>query len=94
MATFYRSYPGNLALEEDVWTLSIAEAKAAATHLNVSRGTYWESVLLKPTRRAVRAKQATVRVYTAGFSTGELSNVLALDDASITRTDASGTPIA
>jgi len=80
MATVQTSYPGNLALEKQVWTLTIAEATAAMQHLNIGLGTYWHRVLAQPTRRAKRAKHATVTVYTAGYSTGELANVLALDN--------------
>lgn len=76
MATYTTSYPGNMALQQEVWTLTVAEAKAVLPLLDTHKGSYWESVVLKPLRRAVRAKAATVKVYTAGFSSGELSNRL------------------
>lgn len=78
MATYTTQNAGNLAIQTEVWTLSIAEAKAAMRHLDCRKGTYWGNHLATPCRRAVRAKADHVRVYTAGFSTGELSNVLAL----------------
>lgn len=77
MATYITQYPGNMALQTEVWTLSISEAKAVQAHLDVRKGTYWDSNLVKPYRRARRAKAETVKVYTAGFSSGELSNALA-----------------
>jgi hypothetical protein len=78
MATYVTQSPGNTALQEEVWTLTLAEAKAVlnANLLDVRKGTYWESNFLKPYRRAARAKADTLRLYTAHFSTGELSNVL------------------
>lgn len=76
MATYTIQNPGNLAIQTEVWTLSIDEAKAVQAFLDVRKGTYWESTLTKPYRRARRAKSETVTVYTAGFSTGELSNAL------------------
>jgi hypothetical protein len=77
MATYIVQNPGNLAIETVVWTLSIAEAKSVQEHLDVRKGTYWEMNLVKPYRRARRVKADTVKVYTAGFSAGELSNALA-----------------
>jgi hypothetical protein len=76
MATYTTSYPGNLALQQEVWTLTLAEAQAVLPALDTRPGSYWETVVAKPTRRAKRAKLETVRVYTAGFSTGEFSNAL------------------
>ena len=78
MATYITRNPGNLAIQTEVWTLSIAEAKTVQAHLDVRKGTYWESNLVKPYRRARRAHAETVTVYTAGFSSGELSNALAM----------------
>ena len=86
MATYRISYPGNTALQQEVWNIPLHEAKAALALLQPSKGSYWESNLLKPYRRAVRAKQEHVRVYTAGFSSSELSNVLFNVDAKVTRT--------
>ena len=77
MATYTTQFPGNTALQTEVWTLTIAEAKAASNALDTRIGSYWHTNLTKPLRRASRAKVATVTVYTAGFSTGELGNVLA-----------------
>ena len=77
MATYTTQFPGNTALQTEVWTLTIAEGKTACGVLDTRLGSYWHVNLAKPLRRAIRAKAATVTVYTAGFSTGELSNVLA-----------------
>lgn len=76
MATYTISHPGNIAIQQEVWTMTLAEARAAATLLTTHVGSYWHENLVKPTNRAKRQKQATVRVYTAGFSTSELSNAL------------------
>lgn len=85
MATYFTQHPGNLAIQTEVWTLPLAEAKAALTYLDTRKGGYWERVVLKPYRRTVRTKAETVRVYTAGFSTSELSNALYNADISVTR---------
>jgi hypothetical protein len=85
MATYTKQYPGNTALQTEAWTLSLAEAAAVLPLLDVRKGTYWEASLLKPLRRAKRAKASAVRVYTAGFSTSELSNVLYASGATIQR---------
>lgn len=76
MATYATQYPGNLTLQTEVWTLTLAEAKALTTVLPCQPGSYWDATLMRPYRRAQRAKAATVRIYTAGFSSGELSNAL------------------
>ncbi len=72
------SNAGNLAIESHAFDLPVSLAKSALSHLDARAGTYWGNNLAAPTRRAIRAKSATVRVYTAGFSTGELANVLAV----------------
>ena len=84
MATYTTQFPGNAALQTEVWTLALPEAKAVCAVLHAPKGSYWETNAVKPTRRAVRAKAATVRIYTAGFSTGEFSNALYASGASIT----------
>ena len=76
MATYTTQYPGNTALQTEVWTLTLPEAKALLAELPCPKGSYWETTVARPYRRACRAKAATVRVYTAGFSSGELSNAL------------------
>jgi hypothetical protein len=62
MATYMTQFPGNTALQTAVWTLATAEAKAAIPLLNTTGGSDGESHLLKPSRRAVRAKKPTVTV--------------------------------
>jgi hypothetical protein len=76
MATCTTQYPGNMALQTEVWTLTIAEAKAALAFLTVTKDSYFEAHLLKPMRRAARAKAQTVRVYTAHFSSSALAGAL------------------
>lgn len=76
MATYYIGNRGNSAIQQEVWNVTVAEAKAALPFLSTQKGSYWESVLLKPMRRAVRGKVETFKVYTAGFSTSEFSNAL------------------
>ena len=83
MATCTTQYPGNLALQTEVWTLTRKEARRVIDGdgvtpplLDTSRGSYWETNLLKPYRRACRAQTPTVTIFTAGFSSGELSNAL------------------
>ena len=85
MATYTISNPGNTALQTEVWTLTQAEAKATIPLLHCASGSYWADVILKPYRRAIRAKAATVQVYTAGFSTGELANAMASVAITITQ---------
>lgn len=75
-ATVTTSYKGNTALETQVWTIPVKAALEAAGELGARPGSYWEANLAKPARKAKRAKLDTVRVFTAGFSSGELSNVL------------------
>lgn len=76
MATYMTLYPGNTALQTDLWTLTIAEAEAATRLLRCTLWSPWRARLRKPLRRAKRAKAQTVRVETAHFSTGELSTAL------------------
>jgi hypothetical protein len=76
MATYRTSHPGNLAIQQEIWTLTPYEAVQALTFLRAPRGSYWDSNLVKPLRRAKRAKAESFTVYTAGFSTGELSSAL------------------
>ena len=84
MATMTTSYPGNLALEQHIWTLTLPEAKAMLPLLDTHTGSYWHENAMKPYLRAVRAKALTVRIYTAGFTTGEFSNVLYASGGTIT----------
>jgi hypothetical protein len=85
MATYTTQCPGNLAMQTEVWTLTLDEAKQALTLLDARTGSYWDTNLTKPTRRNARLHLPTVRVYTAGFSSGELSNVLYASGATVTR---------
>jgi hypothetical protein len=85
MATYSISHPGNTAIQEECWTLTLDEALQASKVLDCRTGSYWEATVLRPYRRAKRAKAQTVRVVTAGFSTGELSNVLYACDVPVSQ---------
>ena len=92
MATYLTQYPGNLALQTEVWTLTRREARRVLDGdgvnppvLDTSAGSYWEKTLLKTYRRACRSQALTIRVYTAGFASGEFSNALYASGAEITR---------
>lgn len=76
MATYTTSHPGNIAIQTEVWTLTLDEAKSVQNVLDCHKGSYWDSTIAKPYRSAKRLKAATVRIYTAGFSSGEFSNAL------------------
>lgn len=69
---------GNLALQNETWTIPIDLARKVLTEMKndgeLGAGKYWENHFAKPLRRAIRVKQETVRVHTALFSTSELSN--------------------
>jgi hypothetical protein len=85
MATHVTQYPGNRAIQIDIWTLTLDEAKQALPLLDTRTGSYWHTNLAKPYRRNKRRHMDTVIIYTAGFSTGQLSNVLYASGATVTR---------
>lgn len=87
MASYYVAHPGNTAIQTEVWNLTQQEAKAALALLKPSKGSYWHMNLEKAYRRAVRARADTLRVYTAGFSSGELSNILFNCDIPVSQRD-------
>ena len=76
MATYTVTSPGNTALQQEIWTLSLAEARALIAHFDCRPGTYWQATVKRPYALARCNAAQTVRVYTAGFSSGELSNAL------------------
>src|SRR5262245_27394227 len=92
MATYTIQYPGNTALETQIWTLTLAEAKTVLDLMHPEPGTFWDTELQKPYRRAKRAKAATVRVRTAHFSTSEFSNALFNCDIEKTEVIPEGAP--
>jgi chemotaxis methyl-accepting protein methylase len=85
MATVQTSYAGNLALQQERWRLTLAEAQAALPLLFTGTGSYWHRHFLRPLRRALRANATHVTVYSAGCSTGELANVLAASQVTVAR---------
>lgn len=78
MATYYISHRGNMAIQQECWVLTLEEAATLAKSrlMAAERGSYWDSNFVQPFRRAKRAKAAMMRLSTAGFTTGELSNAL------------------
>jgi hypothetical protein len=69
---------GNMALEQHKIEMPIEAAKKIVKTNAVEAGpeSYWESVLVKPTRRASKAKASTVTIWTAGFGTSEIANAI------------------
>jgi hypothetical protein len=85
MATYMTIHPGNTALQTEIWTLTLAEAKAVLPTLDTQPGSYWYFTVAQPYRRARKDKATAVRVHTAGLSSGEFSNALAATRATIHR---------
>lgn len=75
-ATCTSSNPGNISIQSETFTIPVAACKLAMKSLDCGVGEYWNYHLVKPMRRAIRAKLDHVVVRTAGFGSGELSNVL------------------
>lgn len=75
-ATCQTSFRGNIAIQREAFTLSIAAAKAVAEVLDCRPGTYWYDNLVRPTRSAVRRHESVVKVYVGGFTTGKLWQAL------------------
>lgn len=62
---------------DNKWTLDIATAKELAKVLKgVSKGSYEYRVIVLPIRQAVRAKQSEVSLYTEGFGTSAVAQIL------------------
>lgn len=81
MATVYTSHRGNLAIEQDNWKLSVDEAKKLVAwmkseNIGTRIGSTWHYFVVKPIRSAIARKLDTVRLYTAGFTSGEFHNFL------------------
>lgn len=81
MKASYKIYgKGNLSIQTEYWQIPMEVAKLLVAYLKAdgraTPGTYWEANALKPIRRAIRAKLEIVKLYTAGFSTGDLANML------------------
>ena len=55
---------------DNKWTLEIATAKELA------KGSYEYRVIVLPIRQAVRAKQSEVSLYTEGFGTSAVAQIL------------------
>lgn len=62
---------------DDKWTLTIESAKAVLKAIKtVSEGSYEYRVVVQPIRQAVRAKQSEVNIYTQGFGTSSVAQIL------------------
>jgi len=67
---------------DSTWTLDIESAKILAKALKgISTGSYEYAVVLRPIRRAIRAKRSEAILSTAGFGTSAVARIL--DDCSI-----------
>ncbi len=75
-ATYQVANRGNSALQTEVWAIPMSIAKKLVSRMDCRIGTYWQATLKRPFNIAKRQGQVAVRIYTGGFSTGELSNVL------------------
>lgn len=75
-ATYQTANPGNRAIEAQIFSIPVAAARLVVKELRCEPGTYWEAKVLKPMRRAIRAKLDSFSVSVGGFSTGELANAL------------------
>jgi hypothetical protein len=71
------THAGNMAMQQEAFVLPIDVAKDVAAKLDCRVGQYWNTHLLKPLRRAIRAKSAVVIIYAAGFSTSDIFDSLA-----------------
>lgn len=75
-ATVRTSNRGNAALQSETFTIPYDLAAAAVKFLDTRPGCYWESAA-KAVRRAKRAGETTVKLYTAGFGTSDLAGAIA-----------------
>lgn len=75
-ATIKTSNRGNIALQSETFTLPIELATKVVKVLDCRPGCYWESAA-KAVRRAKRANETTVKLYTAGFGSSELASAIA-----------------
>ena len=85
MATFYTAPPQNIALHGDVWTLTLAEAKAVLPYLDIQEGSYWNTTVATPYHAAVQTKERMMHIYTYGVGSGELLHALYASGATIAR---------
>jgi hypothetical protein len=74
-ATVTTANRGNLAIQSETFTIPLELAAAAVKFLDTRPGCYWESAA-KAVRRAKRAGEATVKLYTAGFGSGQLAGAI------------------
>lgn len=72
---------GNIAIETQKFTFSIAAAKKIRGYMKkemgVAPGSYWQNTFVRPVNVAVRRKQDEVVVYSAGFGASELYQIAA-----------------
>jgi len=70
---------GNLAIETHVWRISLDDAKTLVAWMKTEKipmhkGGTWDHFVVSPIRSAIRRKLEVAKLYTGGFTTGELSN--------------------
>lgn len=74
--------PGNAAIETQKFVFKMATAKKIRAYMKkemqVGSGSYWWNNFVRPVNVAVRKKQETVTVYSAGFGASELCQIAAV----------------
>ena len=75
-------HPGNMAIEKHKITLTLEEGKRIRqymkTEMKEKKGSYYYDHVIRPVNRAARKHADNVILYTAGFATGKLCNMLAI----------------
>jgi hypothetical protein len=78
--TVTTAYAGTLAIQSERFAVPLAVAKQVRAYMKregmLTPGSYWQAHLATPVTRAVRVHDDAVMIYTAGFSTGELANII------------------
>lgn len=79
-ATYKTLNKGNLAIEQDVWTIETEQAKKFLQYLkkehSFTSGSWENFNIIKPIRSAIRSKKNEVKIYSSGFSTTSVYNLL------------------
>jgi hypothetical protein len=83
MATVHTLHQGNIAIQTEVWTLTLEEGASILKELDLHKGGYWDNHFGHPYRVAKRNKTPKFHVYTGGFSSGEFSNILAIREIEV-----------
>jgi hypothetical protein len=80
-ATCRTANAGNLAIQTEIFTLTVADAKSVLKQWEawggkITEGSYWHANFVRPLRTAIYRRVATVTIFAAGFSSGEFANIL------------------